>query len=111
MPEVVLIVVPQAVPSEIDWQSYPHNSKDTYTLKNRANKVAERIKGCGTSNELNKLIFLGKVTEIELNWLVRALLKSYREEAASTNPFSNSRKFVFYSFKGGRSNRGANLPK
>ena len=65
VPQVVPSVVPQAVPSQIDWKTYPYDSNDPYTLKNRANKVKERIMGCATSNELNKLIFLGKVTEIE----------------------------------------------
>ena len=34
-----------AVPSgsTIPWQSYPHSSKDLYTLRNRANKVKERV--------------------------------------------------------------------
>ena len=74
VPQVVPSAVPQAVLSQINWKTYPYNSNDNYTLKNRANKVKERIMGCATSNELNKLIFLGKVTEIELNWLVQNYL-------------------------------------
>ena len=38
---------PSATP--IDWQSYPYNSGDRYTLENRANKVKERILGCATN--------------------------------------------------------------
>ena len=84
VPSVVLSAVPSGkdnittpvasgkddISNSINWQSYPYDSKDTYTLKNRAHKVKERILGCSTSNELNKLLFLGKVTEIESNWLV-----------------------------------------
>ncbi len=55
--------------SEIDWQSYPYNSGDRYTLENRANKVKERILGCGTSNELISLHADGKVSEPEVNWI------------------------------------------
>ena len=44
----------------IDWSSYPYNLGGAegnrfagrYTLENRANKVKERVLGCGTSNEL-----------------------------------------------------------
>ncbi len=55
--------------SEINWQSYPYNSSDRYTLENRANKVKERILGCGTSNELISLHADGKVSEPEVNWI------------------------------------------
>ena len=53
----------------IDWQSYPYNSQDTYTLQNRANKVKERVLGCGTNNELISLHADGKASEPEINWI------------------------------------------
>ena len=55
---------------DIDWLSYPYNSGDRYTLKNRANKVKERVLNCTTTNQLNELLFSRKANEIELNWLV-----------------------------------------
>ncbi len=64
-----------ATPSEkspatpINWQSYPYNSQDTYTLQNRANKVKERVLGCGTNNELIGLMADGKASEPEINWI------------------------------------------
>ncbi|MDJ0536927.1 MAG: DUF3854 domain-containing protein, partial [Xenococcaceae cyanobacterium MO_207.B15] len=54
---------------EINWQSYPYNSGDRFTLENRANKVKERVLGCGTSNELIGLHADGKVSEPEVNWI------------------------------------------
>lgn len=84
-PVVTSVVTPAVTANkEINWSSYPYNSSDhgsasfadRYTLKNRADKVRERVLGCATSNELNKLIFLGKVTEVELNWLVQNYLTS-----------------------------------
>ncbi len=53
----------------IDWQTYPYNSQDTYTLQNRANKVKERVLGCGTNNELISLHADGKASEPEINWI------------------------------------------
>ncbi len=53
----------------IDWQSYPYNSSDRYTLQNRANKVKERVLGCGTQNELISLHADGKASEPEINWI------------------------------------------
>ena len=53
----------------IDWQTYPYNSQDTYTLQNRANKVKERVLGCGTNNELISLHAEGKVSEPEVKWI------------------------------------------
>ncbi len=40
-----------------------------YTLENRANKVKERILGCGTNNELISLHAEGKVSEPEVKWI------------------------------------------
>lgn len=48
--------------------------RDRSTLKNRADKVKERVLGCTTSNQLNELLFSRKVNEIELNWLVKNYL-------------------------------------
>lgn len=60
-----------AIPQKkINWQTYPYNSSDRTHLENRALKVKERILGCTTSNELNKLLFSSKATELELNWLI-----------------------------------------
>ncbi len=53
----------------IDWQSYPYNSGDRLTLINRANKVKERVLGCGTNNELINLHAEGKVSEPEVKWI------------------------------------------
>ena len=53
----------------VDWSSYPYNSGDRYTLENRANKVKERVLGCGTNNELINLHAEGKVSEPEVKWI------------------------------------------
>lgn len=62
------------VSNSINWLSYPYNSKDVQTLKNRANKVKQRVFGCATSNELNQLLFSRFATEVELDWLVKNYL-------------------------------------
>ena len=62
------------VSNSINWFSYPYNGNDVQTLKNRANKVKQRVFGCATSNELNQLLFSRKATEVELNWLVKNYL-------------------------------------
>jgi predicted P-loop ATPase len=59
---------------ETNWLDYPYNSRDRYTLENRANKVKERILNCTTNNELNQLLFSRQGTEVELNWLVENYL-------------------------------------
>ncbi len=53
----------------INWQTYPYNSGDRLTLINRANKVKERVLGCGTNNELISLYAEGKVSEPEIRWI------------------------------------------
>ncbi|MDJ0679944.1 MAG: hypothetical protein QNJ18_08800 [Xenococcaceae cyanobacterium MO_167.B52] len=58
----------------INWLSYPYQSRDVYTLENRANKVKDRVLGCGTNNELISLHAEGKVTEVEIDWLKANLL-------------------------------------
>ncbi len=58
----------------VDWLSYPYQSRDVYTLQNRANKVKDRVLGCGTNNELIALYAEGKVTEVEINWIKANLL-------------------------------------
>jgi predicted P-loop ATPase len=65
-----------ATPSEptIPWQSYPYSSKDVYTLRNRANKVKERVLNCTTNNELITLYAEGKVSQAEIDWLKSNLL-------------------------------------
>lgn len=44
------------------------------TLENRANKVKDRVLGCGTQNELIALCTHGKVSEPEIKWLKANLL-------------------------------------
>ncbi len=44
------------------------------TLENRANKVKDRVLGCGTNNELISLHAQGKVTEVEIKWIKANLL-------------------------------------
>ncbi|MDJ0648385.1 MAG: hypothetical protein QNJ60_06715 [Xenococcaceae cyanobacterium MO_188.B19] len=39
----------------LNWGSYPYQSRHVYTLQNRANKVKDRIFGCGTNNKLISL--------------------------------------------------------
>ncbi len=58
----------------VDWQSYPYNSSDRLTLINRANKVKERVLGCGTNNELISLHSEGKASEREIDWIKAHLL-------------------------------------
>ena len=62
-PAVTEVVTP------INWQSYPYQSQDTFTLKSRAKKVKERILSCNTNNELIAMGAEGKVSEAEINWL------------------------------------------
>ena len=58
----------------VDWLSYPYQSRDRYTLENRANKVKDRVLGCGTNNELISLHADGKVSQIEIDWIKANLL-------------------------------------
>ena len=92
--------VPEAVPlvvTPINWQSYPYQSKDTLTLKARANKVKERVLGCTTQNELISLYAEGKVSKAEIDWLKSNLLTQHECEhleaiktTKQTNLFDNS---------------------
>ncbi len=50
--------------------------RDVYTLKNRANKVKERLLSCSTNNDLIKLLAHNKASEPEINWLVQNYLSS-----------------------------------
>ena len=67
---------PQPSDSEtaIPWQSYPYQSKDIYTLKNRANKVKQRVLNCSTKGELVSLYAQGLITASEVKWLKNNLL-------------------------------------
>lgn len=56
------------------WATYPYQSKDVYTLKNRANKVTERLFGCNNRGELVTLYSQGKITAVEVDWLKKNLL-------------------------------------
>ena len=71
-PAVTPVVTPAV--TEINWQSYPYQSQDTFTLKSRANKVKERVLNCTTQNELITLYAEGKVSEAEIDWLESNLL-------------------------------------
>jgi putative DNA primase/helicase len=73
---------------EINWQTYPYNSSDRYSLENRANKVKERVFNCTTNNELNQLLFSRQGTEVELNWLVENYLTE--TEVKQLNQIKNS---------------------
>ena len=89
--EAVTPVVTEAV-TEIDWQSYPYSSRDTFTLKNRANKVKERVLSCTTQNELITLYAEGKVSEVEISWLKSNLLTTNERqqlEAVETTKQTN----------------------
>ncbi len=79
----------------IDWQSYPYNSGDRYTLENRANKVKERVLGCGTSNELIALMADGKVSEPEINWIKANLLSE--SEYAQLNTIEETQQGNLFS--------------
>ena len=69
---IIKITPLDAIP--VDWLSYPYQSRDVYTLQNRANKVKDRVLGCGTNNELISLYAEGKVTEVEIDWIKANLL-------------------------------------
>ena len=87
--EPVTEAVTEAVPlvvTEINWQSYPYSSKDTLTLKNRANKVKERVLSCTTNNQLISLHAAGKVSKAEIDWLKSNLLT--RHECANLEAIS-----------------------
>ena len=62
--------------STIPWQSYPYQSKNIYTLRNRAKKVKERILSCTTNNELISLLAKGEASNSEIKWLVSNLLSN-----------------------------------
>lgn len=72
--EVVTPAVTEVVTPEINWQSYPYCGKDIYTLRNRGEKVKERILSCTTNNELISLLANNQASEIEINWLISNLL-------------------------------------
>ncbi len=63
-----------ALDLRIDWQTYPYQSQDTDTLKNRGMKVRERILACTTQNDLITLFAENKASEIEVEWLQENLL-------------------------------------
>ncbi len=60
--------------SDINWTTYPYQSQDTYTLKNRANKVKERVLDCATQSDLITLFAESKASEAEVTWLKENLL-------------------------------------
>ena len=78
--------------STIPWQSYPYSSRDTFTLKSRANKVKERVLACTTQNKLITLYAEGKVSKAEINWLKSNLLTTVERqqlEAVETTKQTN----------------------
>ena len=89
---------------ELNWQTYPYNSSDRYTLENRAKKVKERVLNCTTKSQLNELLFSKLATEVELNWLVDnyfteaemrsfQMIKSTTQTNLFTEPERSSRAF------------------
>ena len=86
-----------AVPheKEVNWKTYPYNSSDRAHLKNRANKVKERVLSCTTSNQLNKLLFSRKANELELDWLVENYLTD--GEKAQLHQIQNSTQINLFS--------------
>ncbi len=82
--EVVTQAVTEVVTPTINWSTYPWNSGDEKTLKNRANKVKERIFNCQTNNDLIKLLANGKVSEREIDWLIKNLLTKVEIEQVET---------------------------
>jgi predicted P-loop ATPase len=76
----------------IPWQTYPYSSKDVYTLRNRANKVKERVLNCTTNNELIALYAAGKVSQAEVKWLKSNLFTTsecHQLEASETTKQTN----------------------
>ncbi len=59
---------------DLDWAYYPYQSNDIYTLRNRANKVKERILDCATQSDLITLFADNKASEAEVTWLKENLL-------------------------------------
>ena len=93
--EVEVLQKAEATETTPDWQSYPYNSKDVYTLKNRANKVKERLLECSTKGELVSLYAQGKISAVEVDWLKANLLSqsecvrvSEAETTVQTNLFN-----------------------
>ena len=58
----------------IPWSSYPYQSKDIYTLKNRGEKVRERLNMSTTNGELIVLYAQGLISAKEVDWLKSNLL-------------------------------------
>jgi hypothetical protein len=81
---VVTQAVTQVVTPTINWSTYPWNSGDEKTLKNRAGKVKERILNCQTHNDLIKLLAKDKVSEREIDWLKENLLTRVEVEQLET---------------------------
>ena len=83
----------------IAWYRYPYSSKDIYTLKNRANKVKQRLLNCSNKGELVSLYAQGKITASEVEWLKNNLLSqtqcdrlSFVETTVQTNLFNPDSK-------------------
>ena len=83
----------------IAWLTYPYSSKDIYTLKNRANKVKQRLRSCSNKGELVSLYAQGKITASEVEWLKNNLLSqtqcdrlSFVEKTVQTNLFNPDSK-------------------
>ncbi|VEP12099.1 hypothetical protein H1P_1330018 [Hyella patelloides LEGE 07179] len=77
-----LVTKPSTTPVEIqiNWQSYPYNSRDVYTLKNRSNRVKERVLNCSTSNDLIKLLATTGASQPEIEWLRENYLSSAEKQ-------------------------------
>ena len=90
----------RSIEATIPWSSYPYQSKDIYTLKNRGEKVKERIFKCSTKGELIGLYAQGLISTSEVTWLKNNLLSKAEcdhlievEATVQTNLFyQNERK-------------------
>ena len=90
--EVLQTPIKQA---SIDWQSYPYQSNDVYTLKNRANKVKQRLFECSNQGQLVGLYAQGLISAVEVKWLKSNLLSQLQcdrlakiEATVQTNLFN-----------------------
>lgn len=80
------------------WLTYPYQSKDIYTLKNRAKKAKQRLLDCLTKGELINLYAQGLISASEVNWLKNNLLSqtecdrlSQVEATVQTNLFKQKK--------------------
>ncbi|MDY6901875.1 MAG: phage/plasmid primase, P4 family, partial [Cyanobacteriota bacterium] len=61
---------------QINWATYPHDSRSLRRKKERADQVKAKILGCSTSNELIEL----KISSRETDWLKKNVLNQAEKE-------------------------------